>query len=216
MRRCGNRFSRTADPNVVIVKGRWIVHAILRFISLTLFFCLSLCPVPVDEQKLGEQRNEVTSSASDTFLQWEGGMRGGRREQGRGGGGGECPKTFEVTGSTSPRLPQPLKHASTTNCCLCTFPAHVRECVLQYTGSSSSLCAACFNLCAFPSYPLPHTTYPLTHTPVPRLPQPTHPPLFSFSLQRPEECKNHIWNLLGRASARERQRERERGRWKEK
>lgn len=30
--RCGGRFSRTADPNVVMVKERWIARAIFLFI----------------------------------------------------------------------------------------------------------------------------------------------------------------------------------------
>ena len=42
---------------------------------------LSLSPVPVEGQKQGEQRNEVTSSASATFLQRE----GARRRRGKTG-----------------------------------------------------------------------------------------------------------------------------------
>lgn len=43
----------------------------------------SFCPVPVEEQKLGERRNEVTSSASATFL-WR---EGGEEEEEEEGGG---------------------------------------------------------------------------------------------------------------------------------
>lgn len=102
---------------------------------LSLSLALSLGLVPAEEQKLGEQRDEVTSSASDRIpAEGEGEEEGGN--QGRGG---ECPKTFEVTGPTSPHL---KKHSSCSAPPLPNASLPVRVCahVFQYISLCMCVC----------------------------------------------------------------------------
>lgn len=70
--RCGARFSQTADPNVVMLKGRWIARAIFPFIcppppsfsnSHPLFVSLSIRSIPMDEHGTGRavERSDIIS-----------------------------------------------------------------------------------------------------------------------------------------------------------
>lgn len=119
-----------ADPNVVMVKKKkdgWSKSI------LSLSIPPSLGPVPVEEQKLGERRNEVTSSASATFLRREGGEEEGEQANG-GGRGGECPETFEVTGPTSPN--SPLNTQRKTH----PFSLHPPVCACVHVLQGTRLC----------------------------------------------------------------------------
>lgn len=166
-------------------------------LSLPLFFSVShSAPSPRTSEELGERRSEVTSSASATFLQREGGARGEREGDGDWEEEGEedweaeeeenVPKLFEVTGSPSPHLPpslphsllpRPLKHTNTTDCCSSRFFFSAR--LKVRTGSSSSSCAPSFNSCASPSCP------PAFPSPTPPTPSLTPHPLSSSLLPSP-------------------------------
>lgn len=151
----------------------------------------------------------MTSSALATFL-WREGAKGRRRRMSQ---------KFWGYSSSIP-LPHPMKcgrahthtiyirayiymriyihvYAPSSVICAC-FPVQLGVCVLEHTGSSSSSCAPCFNSCASPPVPSPTAASP-------QLIPPHSPPLVSFALHRPEECENHIWNVL--QSARESKKE---------
>lgn len=108
------------------------------------------------------------------------------------GGGKNVPKTFEVTGPTTCPLPFAFFFFFFN---LRTFPFFALMC---FTVWLLFLISPCFNSCASPSsYHCPHPLFP--------------PLLLCFALRRPEECEEHIWNLL------EKERENKKGvEWKEK